>query len=232
MKKLSLVLALLLVFSVSLVSQAAWVDGTYEAWSDASAKSIQSAKVFIEDGKIVAVVLREFTDKHVEKDWSTYRWPQAGEAARTLGAQFVKNQSAEVDIVTGATGSSTGWIKAVERALVMASDTKPANKYFDGTFLGRSETSSYGGYYKVVWVTLKDDKIVDYKAQRVLPDLTIQDPSVDVYGWPLEMARESYKEAAIASEPGYVDTITGATGLTAQSNHAVRDALDKALINK
>lgn len=230
MKRLYLVLTLVLVLSFTFVSQAAWIDGTYEAWSDAGPKSIQSAKVFIEDGKIVAVVLREFTDKHVEKDWSTYPWPQAGEAARTLGLQFVKNQAAQADIVTGATHSSEGWIQAVERALVKASDTKPSNEYFDGVFLGRSETSSYGQYYKVVWVTLKDDKIVDYSVQRVLPDHTIQDPSVEVYGWPLEIARENYKEAAINSEPGYVDVITGATGLTHQSNHAVRDALDKARI--
>lgn len=229
MKKLSFVLTLVLVLSLSFVSQAAYLDGTYEAWSDASDKSIQSSKVFIEDGKIVAVILREFTDLHVEKDWSTYPWPQAGEAARTLGAQFVANQAAEADIVTGATGSSTGWIQATERALLKASDTEPVNKYFDGTFLGRSEVSSYGQYYKVVWVTLKDDKIVDYKVQRVLPDHTIQDPSAEVYGWPLEMARDAYKEAAMTSEPGYVDVITSATGLTHQSNHAVRDALDKAL---
>ncbi|NMA61679.1 MAG: hypothetical protein GX956_07345, partial [Firmicutes bacterium] len=80
------------------------------------------------------------------------------------------------------------------------------------------------------WVTLKDDKIVDYTVQRVLPDHTIQDPSAEVYGWPLELARESYKEAAMKSEPGFVDVISGATGLTHQSNHAVRDALDKARI--
>lgn len=227
MKRLSLVFTLILVLSLSLVAQAAYVDGTYEAWSDASDKSIQSSKVFIEDGKIVAVILREYTDKHVEKDWSTYPWPQAGEAARTLGAQFVANQAAEADIVTGATGSSIGWIQATERALIKASGVEPTTKYFDGTFLGRSETSSYGQYYKVVWVTIKDDKIVDYKVQRVLPDHTIQDPAE--YGWPLEMARDAYREAALEAEPGFVDVISGATGLTHQSNHAVRDALDKAL---
>lgn len=229
MKKLTVVLALILVLSVGV--QAAWIDGTYEGWSDASNTGTQYAKVFIESGEIVAVVLREFTDKHVEKDFSTYPWPEAGEAARTLGAQFVANQAAEADIVTKATGSCKGWIQAVERALVRASDTKPANEYFDGVFLGRSEVSSYGGYYKVVWVTLKDDQVVDYKVQRVLPDHSIQDPSVDVYGWPLELAREGYKDAALVSKPGYVDIISGATGLTIQSNHAVRDALDKARIH-
>lgn len=232
MKKLSLVLALLLVFSLTLVSQAAWVDGTYEGWADATSNGTQSAKVFIEDGKIVAVILREWTQNHVEKNFSTYPWPEAGEAARTMGGQFVANQAAKADTITKATHSGEGYIQAVERALVSASATKPANKYFDGTFLGQSEVSSYGQYYKVVWVTLKDDKIVDYKVARVLPDHSIQNPSMEAYGWPLELARESYKEAALKAVPGYVDIISGATGLVIQSNHAVRDALDKALISK
>lgn len=229
MKKHSLIFALVLIFAVTAVSQAQWIDGTYEAWSDAGPKSIQYAKVFIEDGKLAGVILREFTDKLVEKDWTTYPWPEAGEAARTLGGQFVANQAAEADILTGATSSSVGWIQAVERALVKASPDAPANKYFDGVFLGRSDVSSYGQYYKVAWVTLKDDQVVDYTVQRVLPDGSIQDPSVEVYGWPLELARENYKEAALVSEPGYVDVISGATGLTHQSNFAVRDALDRAL---
>ncbi|NLJ74974.1 MAG: FMN-binding protein [Firmicutes bacterium] len=228
MKRCSLVMALVLVLSLTAVSAAAtWVDGTYVGWSDAGPKSIQSAKVYIEDGKIAAVTLREFTDKHIEKDWSTYPWEPAGEAARTLGQQFVANQAAQADVVTGATHSSNGWIQAVERALVKAENKEHDKTYFDGTFLGRSDVSSRG-YYKVVWVTIKDDKIVDYSVQRVLADHTIQDP--EEYGWPLEQAREAYKEAAMNSTPGFVDTITGATGLTQMSNIAVRDALDKARI--
>lgn len=228
MKRLSLLLAVVLVFSFSALSYAQYIDGTYEAWSDAGDKSIQYAKVFIEDGKIVGVILREFNDRLVEKDWTTYPWPQAQEAALTMGAQFVANQAAVADMVTGATGSSKGFIQAVERALIKASPNKPANKYFDGVFMGRSDVSGYGNYYKVAWVTIKDDKIVDYKVKRVLPDGTFLDPAD--YNWPLEMAREAYKQAAIESEPGYVDTISGATGLTLMSNLAVRDALDRARI--
>jgi len=56
----SLVLALMLMLiASSMVSASNWVDGVYEAWSDAGAKSIGYAKVFIEDGKIAAVILRE-----------------------------------------------------------------------------------------------------------------------------------------------------------------------------
>jgi len=131
--------------------------------------AVNTQRYLSKTGKSPAVILRELTGLYVEKDFSKYNWPEAGEAARTLPAQFVANQAAEADIVTKATGSSEGYIQAVERALVRASDVKPDKKYFDGTFIGRSEVSTYGGYYKVVWVTLKDDKVVDYKVQRVLP---------------------------------------------------------------
>ncbi|NLM40637.1 MAG: FMN-binding protein [Firmicutes bacterium] len=229
MKRLSFVLALVLLLSLSVGAFAGnWIDGTYEGYSDAGARSFQYAKVYIENGEIVAVTLREFTDKYLEKDPNNYNWPQFGEALRTLGARFVEAQGTDVDIVTGATGSSTGWIQAVERALVKASPDKPSNKYFDGTFMGRSHYDGNRGYYKVVWVTIENDKIVDYKVQRVLPDGTIQDPAE--YNWPLEQAREAYKKAAMESTPGFVDTISGATGLTYMSNIAVRDALDAASI--
>ncbi|NLJ81376.1 MAG: FMN-binding protein [Firmicutes bacterium] len=230
MRRFVVVFVLFLALTVA-VSASIYEDGTYVGWSDASPNGTHYAKVFIENGEITAVILREFTDKHVEKDFSTYPWPEAGEAARTLGGRFVEKQGTDVDIVTGATGSSNGYIQAVERALFKAGPDKGENTYFNGTFLGRSEVSSYGQYYKVVWVTLQDDQIVDYSAQRVLPDHTIQDPSVEAYGWPLDLVRESYKKAALESEPGFVDTISGATGLTSQSNRAVRDALDKARID-
>ena len=144
MKKLSLLLAVVLVLSFSVLSHAQYIDGTYEGWGDAGDKSICYAKVFIEDGKIVGVILREFNDRMVEKDWTTYPWPQAAEAARTLGLQFVENQAAKADIITGATGSSTGYIQAVERALIKASPNKPNQKYFDGVFMGRSDVASRG----------------------------------------------------------------------------------------
>jgi len=230
MKRLSLVLALVLVLSLSAgVFAGNWIDGTYEGYSDAGDRSFQYAKVYIENGEIIAVTLREFTDRYLEKDPNAYSWEPFGQALRTMGDRFVQAQGTDVDVVTGATHSCQGWIQAVERALVKASPDKPAKKYFDGTFMGRSHYDGQRGYYKVVWVTIKDDKVVDYKVQRVLPDGSIQDPAA--YNWPLEAARESYKKALIAlDEPGYVDTISGATGLTYMSNIAVRDALDAASI--
>lgn len=227
MKRMFVVFSLVLVLLLPIYSLAAsWEDGTYVGWSDAGARSMQYAKVFIKDGEIAGVILREYTDRLVEKDWTTYGWPQFGEAARSLGAKFVEAQSAEIDVYTGATGSSTGWIQAVERALTKASGAKEQKQYFDGTFLGRSGVATRG-YYNVVWVTLENDRITDVKVQRVLEDLSILDP--DTYeGYPLEQAREAYIEEAIGRDSADVDTISGATGLTDMLNIAVQDALDRA----
>ena len=229
MKKFSFLLSIGLIFILGAVAFAApWTDGTYEAWSDAGARSTQYAKVFINDGKISAVIVREFTDRLIEKDWTNYNYPPFGEAARAIGAKFVEAQSADIDVISGATSSSQGWIQAVERALMKASSEKPANKYFDGTFLGRSHVASRG-YYEVVWVTIKDDQITDIKVQRVLEDLSILDPAD--YNYPLEAAREAYVEQAVTLNSANVDTISGATGLTEMLNIAVQDALDRAVIH-
>lgn len=229
MKRFSLLLALVLVFaSAGSVFAGELADGSYVGYSDASAKSYNYAKVFINGGEITGVVLREFTNKDVEKDWTTYPWENAATAAQTLGAQFIENQSAEADMVSGATGSSTGYIQAVERALAVASGDVEG-KYFDGTFLGRSHASARG-YYEIVWVTIEDDQIVDIDFERVLPDHSILDPAD--YNFPLEQARQQYKNEAIEGNTAQVDTISGATGSTGMWNVAVQDALDKASTGK
>ena len=72
MKRMSLVLALVLVLSLSVGAFAGnWIDGTYEGYSDAGARSFQYAKVYIENGEIVAVTLREFTDRYLERILTT-----------------------------------------------------------------------------------------------------------------------------------------------------------------
>jgi len=217
----------MLVLAFSATSFAAdLADGVYEGYSDAAARSFNYVKMFVEDGKISAVILREFTDKHVEKDFATYSYTAARDAMQGLGQAFVDAQG-PVDTVSGATSSSKGFNKALERAIAKASGNTPDQTYFDGTFLGRSHNSARG-YYEVVWVTLQNDKVTDLKVQRIQPDYTVLDPAD--YNYPLEAAREQYKEIAANSTPGQVDTISGATGLTTMLNIAVQDALSKAVI--
>lgn len=222
----TLVFALMLMLLVTSAASAAnWVDGEYEAWSDAGRNSIGYAKVFIEDGKIAAIILREYTSKLVEKDFAVYSWEEARTAVQTLGAQMVEIQGTDVDIVSGATSSSTMFKQAVERALLKADPDAKFGKYFDGVFLGRSHYTARG-YYEVVRVTIKDDKIQEVTFERINPDYSVLDPAD--YNWPLEMAWLQYSNLAKDAEPGYVDVISGATGITLTGNIAVRDALSRA----
>jgi len=225
MKKAFVLAIMVLLIGSSFVSAANWVDGTYEAWSDAGPQSIGYAKVTIENGKIVSIILREYTNILVEKDFKVYPWPEAAEANRVIGQKIVEAQSTNVDIITKATGSSTMYIQAVERALMKADPNAKLGKYFDGVFYGRSHWDSHG-YYELVKVTIKNDKIEDIQFQRVLTDYTLLDPAD--YKWPLEEYWQKYTEQAKVSEPGFVDVITGATGLTLTANMAVRDALSRA----
>lgn len=233
MKRLSVLLAIImLIASTSLVSAANWKDGTYEAWSDASDKSMNYAKVFIKDGKITGVILREYNNYLVEKDYASYPFQLYREALRTHAPKYVAAQGADVDLVTSATGSTTGWNQAVERALLKADPNyNPGKTYFDGTFMGRSETGDRN-YYEVVWVTIKDDKIVDMKFQRVSMEPTeLKIVELEDYPWPLlGPAREQYKENAIKAAPGEADLVTGATGSSKMWDNAVLDALDRARI--
>ncbi len=231
-KKISVILVFALILAVSSAVMANdWVDGVYEAWSDAGRNSVKYAKVFVEDGELAAVILREYTSRFVEKDWAVYSWEEAREAAQSLPLQFVEAQGPDVDIVTGATSSSDGFKQAVERALIKADPTAMAGRtYFDGTFLGRSYTGSRG-YHGVVWVTLENDELVSIdRIERVNADHSFQDVEDYDTRWPLSAARANYMEAAVSAVPGYLDTITGATGATAMWNIAVRDALDNARI--
>mgnify|MGYP001184929013 CR=1 FL=1 len=222
----SLVLALMLMLvASSMVSASNWVDGVYEAWSDAGAKSIGYAKVFIEDGKIAAVILREYTNLLVEKDFGVYSWEEARIANQTMGPKFVEIQGTDVDIISKATGSSTMYKQAVERALLKADPNAQLGKYFDGVFFGRSHYTERG-YYEVARVTIENDKIVDVTFERILSDFSVLDPAD--YNWPLEFAWQQYANLAKDSEPGYVDVISGATGITLTGNIAVRDALSRA----
>ncbi len=219
-----MVIIALLILS-TFVTAANLVDGTYEGWSDASDKSINYAKVFVENGKMVAVILKEYTNLLIEKDFSVYPWPQAKEAYQTMGQKFVQAQSHEIDMITGATGSSKGYIQAVERALLKANPDAKLGKYFDGVYFGSSGFNEFQ-YYEVVKVTIKNDKVENVSFERILSDFSFQDPQE--YGWPLEFAWEAYSDAAKDAVPGFVDGLTGATGICLSGNIAVRDALDRA----
>ena len=110
MKKLALVLGLTTIISMSLVgcgsSAPAYVDGTHEGTA-AGAMSDITVSVEVVDGKISSVDIVDHDETEGISD----------PAFESVPAAIVEKNSTEVDIVSGATGTSEGIMAAVENAL-------------------------------------------------------------------------------------------------------------------
>lgn len=87
-----------------------WKDGTYEGEAQGFGGPIR-VSVTVKDGKITAVKVLS----HSGEDQSYYSQAEA------LTSTIVKQQSADVDVVSGATYSSNGIKNAVKQALEQAS---------------------------------------------------------------------------------------------------------------
>lgn len=201
-------------------------DGKWLGVSDADDHGYATALVTIEKGRIKAVELTEYTQYAVEKDFDKYPYKKSKEAHDILTKAFVTANGPNVDNVTGATSSTRKYVQAVERALAKASGNTGGKTYFDGVFMGKSSVNKDKGYYEVVWVTIKNDKITDIKFERVLADgkfLKLED-----YKFPLAEKRQIMKERVIAKQSTNVDVVTGATGSTAMWKEAINDALNNA----
>ncbi|SCY39562.1 FMN-binding protein [Alkaliphilus peptidifermentans] len=102
-------------------SEATYFDGTFLGSSDVGEKGRGVAWVTIENDKIVSVELKASTfeadtKKEVFKG-EEYPYEPFHEAVTEMAERFVEANGDEVEIFTGATGSSTQWQQAVERAL-------------------------------------------------------------------------------------------------------------------
>lgn len=116
MKKLKMfsialaVLAVLTVFAGCSSSEPAFVDGTYEATSDAGMHAGLKLEVVIEGGEITAINILENSET-----------PGVGTAAfEPLTAAIIEAQSTEVDSVSGASLTSAAIKEAVGLALDQA----------------------------------------------------------------------------------------------------------------
>ena len=86
-----------------------YVDGTYDGEADGFGGTI-AVEVTVEGGNIVSVTLKE----HGETE-GIYE-----AAEKSVVADIIKTQSAEVDAVSGATNTSNGIMEAVTNALAEA----------------------------------------------------------------------------------------------------------------
>ncbi|ACB85573.1 FMN-binding protein [Natranaerobius thermophilus] len=218
-------------------------DGVYTASSEAGERSYTEATVTVDDGEITDVKLYEFDNRGLKKGvdfaYNMERWAEQSEdlpeefeyftdVTDELEQKFVEANSYEVDIISGATGSTESAMDAVERALGKAKgETGP----YDGTFMGVSDEGSRS--WGIAWVTLEDNEIVDVRLEEAgKPDAYEPAKKAELkdedYDWDeFHEAKEELPEAFIEANSPDVDIITGATG----SSEGWKQAVARALAN-
>ncbi|MFW5993950.1 MAG: FMN-binding protein [Halanaerobiaceae bacterium] len=226
MKKLFvavLALAFVVSFSVAGMADGHLEDGEYVGYSEANDKGYVEAHVTIEDEEIVDVELVEYRDTGVKKD-DSYDWDEWHEAMDELPGRFEEANSAEIDVFSGATGTSEKAMGAVEMALAKAE----GQTEFDGTFLGVSDFSDRGGR-GLAWVTIEEGEIVEVKLEELQDEdgelvYKDEDYSYDAYFEAKDEMPARFEEANSAD----VDVYSGATSSSDMWSEAVAEALSKA----
>ncbi|MFW5855890.1 MAG: FMN-binding protein [Bacillota bacterium] len=94
-------------------------DGTYMGISEEGDFGQGVVLVTVEDENITEVELKEVDDEGEFKD-EDYSYGDWYDASQELTESFVEENSAEVDVYSGATYSSEQWMEAVEKALEKA----------------------------------------------------------------------------------------------------------------
>jgi major membrane immunogen (membrane-anchored lipoprotein) len=219
-------------------------DGDYVGYSDADPESHGEARVqlTIKDGKIAEVKIDEIQDGstgHAVKDLATYPHQPAVEGDAYFKDKFTGLSSVEeireVDDFAGITHSSEKFKLAAERALVQAG-TEKTGTYFDGTFMGYSDTSAEKGF-ATAYVTIKNNAIESVVLEEWQPDQ--ENPGSfnlkDYASYPLKEAQEGNEyftqELVGAAGPEDVDALDDYAGVTHSSENykaAVKMALEKA----
>ena len=100
-------------------------DGTYDAKKENNMTGYDQSVVTIKDGKIQNVDLKRLDGASQEVNYDFYdgtkRAPNLKKYKQDLAKAIVENQSANVDTISGATLSTSGWKQTVSDALAKAS---------------------------------------------------------------------------------------------------------------
>ena len=172
-------------------------DGTYEGQANGY-RGLVKVSVTVKDHKITAIKVLSNSD-----DAAFFNRASAGVIKNILAKQSLK-----VDVVSGATYSSNGIIKAVNES----------GPYKDATFIGTA--SGYHGTVKVS-VTIKKNKIKSIKILENHDDAAYFNRAKGIL-LPLMVKKQSTN----------VDAVSGATFSSNGIIKAVRNALSKAAVNK
>jgi uncharacterized protein with FMN-binding domain len=195
-------------------------DGTYTATSNANERGYVKAEVVIKGGVIDAVTLWEFNDKGLEKD-ADYTYENFHAAIAELPGRFVEANSAEVDVVTGASSTSNKAMDAVDKALQRS---KGFAGTFEGMHMGVSDASERG--WAVALVVLDADGNI---SEVILKEIAGTDFKDEGYGYDVwHQAVDEMAQKFVDANSSDVDAFTGATGSSGMWMQAVEDALQKA----
>ena len=200
-------------------------DGTYEGQANGY-RGLVKVSVTVKDHKITAIKVLSNSD-----DAAFFNRASTG-----VIKSIIDKQSLKVDVVSGATYSSNGIIKAVKNALTGEEDKTSAKAgvsskksagsigtanesgtYKDGTFTGSA--SGYHGVVKVS-VTIKKNKIKFIKVLENHDDAAY-----------FNRAKGMLLPLIVKKQSTNVDAVSGATFSSNGIIKAVRNALSKATVN-
>ncbi|WP_058486707.1 FMN-binding protein [Defluviitalea phaphyphila] len=106
-----------------------WEDGTYTATGDPWEYGSEDATVTISGGKIVEVTLRRLDSSGNEVNYDEWTgeeidgktYPNLKQYRIDMANEMIREQTYDVDTISGATVSTANWKEAVRRALEKAS---------------------------------------------------------------------------------------------------------------
>ncbi|NLC31894.1 MAG: FMN-binding protein [Clostridiales bacterium] len=160
MKKiLSVLLAMMMLLSLSAFAQAQYPDGTYQGEGEGFGGAIL-VSVTVLDGKITDIELLEHSETSGISD----------AAVEQIPADIIEAQSVDVDVVAGATYTSDGIMEAVLNALI------DDEQFADGTYEG--EGTGFGGPIRVS-VTFLDGLVTEILVLEHSETPGISDPAIE-----------------------------------------------------
>ncbi len=183
-------------------------DGHYTGTGEGYSDEIE-VEIFVDDGLISEIEVLS----HGDSD------DIAEPAFEDLTERVIYNQSADVDVVSGATSSSQGFLQAAGEAISSARDMpEPAVEYRDGSYTGAGE-----GY--------SDDIEVEVKVENgfiTSIEVLSHGDSDDI----AEPAFTDLTETIMEEQSPEIDTISGATGSSRGFLEAVNSALSQAKVKQ
>lgn len=159
----------------------------------------------------IRVENRDIVDLEIIKEAETEHLAQP--AYEELKAQLLRKQSADLDVVSGATYTSEAYMEAVEQAIGKASpESSTEGSFEDGTYQGAAQ--GHAGEIKLqLTVESGEIKEIEVLAQNETAGLG-------------DEAIEATKAAIIESQSLDVDAVAGATNSSLGTVNAVKNALD------